>query len=146
MTFLKISKKLLKYYSGTAIFTFLNTLLLLSAVDFPMKLDLYLKDIELSVETFSGFSVFVRGDSCILNCHKGFKVSEQLSLYSIKLYIDIRISWLSAPSMCSSFMWVMHFVNGAQLTRQSLLFKNLVIILWKRCFHFQMISQTIYKL
>ena len=76
MTFLKISKKLLKYFSGTAIFTFLNTLLLLSAVDFPMKLDLYLKDVELSVETFPGFPAFVRGDSYLLNYHKLFEVSE----------------------------------------------------------------------
>ena len=39
-------QKLLKYFSGTAIFTFLNTLLSSRAVDSPMKLDLYLKDDE----------------------------------------------------------------------------------------------------
>ena len=41
-----------------------------------MKLDLYLKDVELSVETFPGFPAFVRGDSYILNYHKLFEVSE----------------------------------------------------------------------
>ena len=39
-------QKLLKYFSGTAIFTFLNTLLSSTAVGSPMKLDLYLKDDE----------------------------------------------------------------------------------------------------
>ena len=50
---------------------------------------------------------------CLLNCHKFPDVSEKLSLYSIKLYKGIVISAFSALSMCSSFMWVIHFVRGA---------------------------------
>ena len=42
----------------------------------PLKLDLYLKDDELSTETLSGFPAFVTGDSSLLNYHKLPKVSE----------------------------------------------------------------------
>ena len=41
-----------------------------------MKLDLYLKDVELAAETLSGFPAFVTGDSSHLNCHKLPEVSE----------------------------------------------------------------------
>ena len=75
---------------------------------------MYLNDYELSTETVSGFPAAVTGDSSLLNCHKRPEVSEQLSLYSVKLYIGIAISRYSASSTCSLFMWVMHFVNGAQ--------------------------------
>ena len=71
-----VLQKLLKYFRGTTIFTSLNTLLLLTAVDSPMKLNLYLKDDELSTETLSGFPEFVTGDSPLLNCHKLPEVSE----------------------------------------------------------------------
>ena len=83
--------QLLKYFSGTAISRFLNTLLLLAAVDSPLRLDLYLKYVELFTETLSEFPSFVRDDSSLLNGHKLPEVSEKLSLYSIKLYIDITI-------------------------------------------------------
>ena len=56
-------QKLLEYFSGTTIFTFLNTLPFLIVADSPMKLDLYLKYVELAVETLPGFSSFVRGNS-----------------------------------------------------------------------------------
>ena len=69
-------QKLLKYFSGTAIFTFLNTILLSTEIDSPMKLDLYVKDVELTVETLSGFSAIFTGDSSFLNCHKLPEVSE----------------------------------------------------------------------
>ena len=36
------------------------------------------------------------------------------------MYIDIIISRLSASSTCSSFMRVMHFVNGAQYLNTTL--------------------------
>ena len=54
--------KLLKYFSGTAIFTSSNTLLPSTAVDSPMRLDLCLGDLESSVVTLAGFhcSYFVR--------------------------------------------------------------------------------------
>ena len=65
-------QKLPKYFSGTAIFTFLN--MPLSAVPKgSKKLDLYLKDVELAVETLSGFPAFVTGDSSLLNCHRLLK-------------------------------------------------------------------------
>ena len=48
----------------------------LTSVDFPMKLDLYLKDVELFVETLSGFPSFVTGDSSLLNYHKLPEASE----------------------------------------------------------------------
>ena len=41
-----------------------------------MKLDLYLKDVELAVETLSGFPSLFIGDSLFLNCHKLPQVSE----------------------------------------------------------------------
>ena len=63
-------KKLLKYFSGTAIFTFLNTLLPSAAVDSPMKLDLYFKNVELTVEKLSGFPASNTGDSSLLNVLK----------------------------------------------------------------------------
>ena len=85
-----------------------------------MKLVLYLKDVELSVEAFSEFPAFVTSDSSLSNCHKPPEVSEQLSLYSIKLYIGIIISRFSALSTCSSFIWFMHFVNGAQFLNANL--------------------------
>ena len=91
------------YFSGTAIFTSLNTPLSV-AVSGLKRLDLYLKDVELAVETLSGFTAFVTADSSLLNYHKILEVSEKLSLYSIKLYIGIIISRLSALSTCSSFM------------------------------------------
>ena len=45
-------------------------------VDSPMKLDLYLKDVELTVETSSGFPSLFTGASSLLNCHKLPQVSE----------------------------------------------------------------------
>ena len=62
-------QKLLKYFCGTAIFTFLNTHLS-AAISGLKKLDLYLKDVELSAETLSGVPALVSGDSLLLNCHK----------------------------------------------------------------------------
>ena len=85
---------MLKYFSGTAIFTLLDILLPVTVTESPMKLDLYLKDDELSTETLSGFPTFVAGDYFLLNCHKLLEVSEQLSLYSIKMCIGITISRL----------------------------------------------------
>ena len=41
-----------------------------------MKLVLYLKDVELSVEAFSEFPAFATSDSSLLNCHKPTEVSE----------------------------------------------------------------------
>ena len=58
-------QNLLKYFSGTAIFTFLNTLLLATVAESPMRLDLYLKDDKLSTETLSGFPAVVTGDTVI---------------------------------------------------------------------------------
>ena len=69
-------QKLLKYFRGTANFTFVHILFLLTAFDSPKKLDLYLKDVKLSVATLSGFLVFVTEDLSLLNCHKRPDVSE----------------------------------------------------------------------
>ena len=57
-------QKLLKYFSGTAIFTSLNTPLS-AAVSGLKKLHWYLKDVELAVETSLGFPAFVTGDSSL---------------------------------------------------------------------------------
>ena len=70
-----ISPNILKYFSGTAIFTLLNTPLSAS-VSGLKKLDLYLEDGELSAETLSGFPMFVKSDSSLSNCHKFPKVSQ----------------------------------------------------------------------
>ena len=48
---------------------FLNTLLLLTAVDSPMRLNLYLKDHESVVVTLTGFLLFIFCSS-LLNCHR----------------------------------------------------------------------------
>ena len=53
-------------------------MLLLTAADSLMKLVLYSKDVELSLETFSGFPSFVTADSSLLNYHKLPQVSEWL--------------------------------------------------------------------
>ena len=68
-------QKLLKYFSGTAIFTFLNAPLS-AVVSGLKKVDLYLKDAELSTETLSGCPAAVTGDSSLLNCNKLPEVSE----------------------------------------------------------------------
>ena len=82
---------------------------------------MYLKGVELTKETLSGFTAFVSGNWSLLNCYKFPEVSEYLSLYSIKLYIDkLHISRLLAPSTCSSFIWVMHLVYGAQFLNTTL--------------------------
>ena len=67
MTFLKIAKNCLNT---------LRTPLPLAEVDFCMRLDLYLKDVELTVETSAGFPASLAGDSFLLNCHKLAAVSE----------------------------------------------------------------------
>ena len=74
-------QKLLKYFSGKAIFTFLNTPLS-AEVSSLKKLDLYLKDVELVVEMLSEFPAFVTGDSSLLNCLK-------LTSCSVWIIIDI---------------------------------------------------------
>ena len=111
-------KKLLTFFSRTDIFTPLNTPLS-AAVSGLKKLDPYLKDDESSVVTLAGFPLF-RFCLSLLNYHRLSEMSEQLSLYSVKLYICIIISRLSALSTCSSFMWLMHFENGAQFLNATL--------------------------
>ena len=68
-------QKLLKYFSGTAIFTSLNTPLS-AEVSCLKKPDFYLKDVKLSIETLSGLPAFVAGDSSLLNYHKRPEVTE----------------------------------------------------------------------
>ena len=68
-------QKLLKHFSGTAILKVLSTPLS-AATSGSKKLDLYLKDEELSTETLSGLLAFARGDSSLLNCYKLPEVSE----------------------------------------------------------------------
>ena len=69
-------QKLLKYFSGTVIFTFLNTPLS-AAVSGLKKLVLHLKDNESAVETSTRFSAFATGDSSLLNCHQFPEVSDK---------------------------------------------------------------------
>ena len=59
-------EKLHTYLKGTTAFTSLNFLLAPSAVDSPKRLDLYLKDVELSVVTSGFVTTF---NSSLLNCH-----------------------------------------------------------------------------
>ena len=61
-------QKLLKYFSGTAIFTSLSTPVS-SAVSGLKKLHLYLKGDESSAVTLAGFPLFIFCSS-LLNCHK----------------------------------------------------------------------------
>ena len=68
-------QNLLKYFSRTAIFTFLNTPLSAASKGLK-KLDLYLKDVELAVETLPEFPDFVTSNSSLLNCHRLPEVSQ----------------------------------------------------------------------
>ena len=103
-------QKLLKYFSGTTIFTpSFFFLFAPSATVLPIRFDLYLKDVELLLVKLI-FSII----SSLLNCHKLPEVSEQLSLYTIKLNIGIVILICSASSIKVSFISVLHFLNGAQ--------------------------------
>ena len=61
-------QKLFKYFSGTAVFTFLNTPVS-SAVVGLKKLDLYLKDVESYLVTLAGFPLFIFCSS-LLNCYR----------------------------------------------------------------------------
>ena len=85
---------MLRYFNGTAPFTFFNTPLPLTGAGYPKTLDLYLNDGELFVVTLSEFPAI--GDLSLLH------------------YIGIIMSRLLAVSICSSFIWVTHSVNGAQ--------------------------------
>ena len=91
-------QKLLRYFNGTAPFTFFNTPLPLTGAGYPKTLDLYLNDGELFVVTLSEFPA--TGDLSLLH------------------YIGIIMSRLLAVSICSSFIWVTHSVNGAQFLMQ----------------------------
>ena len=68
-------QKLVKYFNGTAIFTYLNTPLS-SAVSGLKKLDLYLKDDEFVVLRITGAPSLFTGDPWLLNCHKLPQVSK----------------------------------------------------------------------
>ena len=72
-------------------------ILLSTAVDSPVRLDLYLKDVELVVLTLTGTPLLMLSSS-LLNCDKLPEMSQYLLLYSVKLYIGIIISRLSALS------------------------------------------------
>ena len=113
---------LLKYFSRTTIFAFYNVP---PAAAFPKILDFYLKHDEIFLETLSGFPASVTVS--LLNCHKLPHVWEYLLLYSIKLCIGIIISTFAAVSMCSSFIWVTHLVNGAQFLNATSAFSILPV-------------------
>ena len=63
-------KKLEGYFKGTTIFTSLNFLLVPSALDSFKRLDLYLRDVELSVLTPLGIPALIMFYSSLLNHHK----------------------------------------------------------------------------
>ena len=100
-------QKLLKYFSGRAIFTpffvlFVSVLLI--------RFALYLNEGALSsLITFALATI-----SSLLKFHKLPEVSEELSLYLIKLYIDLVILIKSGSSTRVPSISVEHFLNGAQ--------------------------------
>ena len=69
MAFLKVSKNYSDILVEHLILTSINTPLS-SAVNGWRKHDLYLKDVEIAVETLSGFLAFVSVDLSLLNCHR----------------------------------------------------------------------------
>ena len=69
MAFLKVSKNYSDILVEHLILTSINTPLS-SAVNGLRKHDLYLKDVEIAVETLSGFLAFVSVDLSLLNCHR----------------------------------------------------------------------------
>ena len=69
MAFLKVSKNYSDILVEHLILTSINTPLS-SAVNGLRKHDLYLKDVEIAVETVSGFLAFVSVDLSLLNCHR----------------------------------------------------------------------------
>ena len=52
---------------------------------------------------------------------------KNVSLYSIKLYMDIPVLIFSAVWICSLFTWVMHFVNRAQFLNATLVSESLFV-------------------
>ena len=91
---------MLKYFSGTTLFTFLSTLLLPTVAGFPEILDLYFNDDELSIETLIRFLALFVGHSFLSNCYK----LPETSLYWTKLYISIIMSRFLAVPTCSPFI------------------------------------------
>ena len=83
----------------------------------PITFDLYLNDDELSAVKLLFPSI-----SSHLNCHKLPEASEQLSLYSIELYIGIAILICPASLTKVSFISVLHFSSGAQFVNATFVF------------------------
>ena len=69
-------QKLLKYFSGTTIFTFSFFLFAPSALVLPINFDLYLNDEEFSAVISIKVPLLSIGCSFLLNCHKLLDVSE----------------------------------------------------------------------
>ena len=76
MTFLKISKKLLKYFSGTTIFAPSFLLFASSATVSPIQFDLYLNDEGFYAVRLIEAPLLSIGCSSLLNRHKLPEVSE----------------------------------------------------------------------
>ena len=103
-------QKLLKYFNGTAIFTSSFFLFAPSATVLLIRFALYLNEGALSsLITFALATI-----SSLLKFHKLPEVSEELSLYLIKLYIDLVILIKSGSSTRVPSISVEHFLNGAQ--------------------------------
>ena len=79
---------MIRYFNGTTIFELY--VLLTAYVVFLTRADLYLNDSELKIPLLTFKSTLLAGGSSLLDCHKLPDVSSYiLSLYSIKLYMDI---------------------------------------------------------
>ena len=85
-----------------------------SALVLLIKFDLYFNDEEFSAVILIKAPLLFIGCSSLLNYHKLPEVSEQLPLYSIKLYIGIVILIKFASSTKVSLISVLHFLNGAK--------------------------------
>ena len=82
---------------------------------FPVTFYLGLNELVVSLLSLnSGRSPLFAADLSLQYCNKLPNFFEELSLYSIKLYISVAAPMFLALSTCVLFIWLMQSVNGAQ--------------------------------
>ena len=104
---------------------------------FPVTFYLGLNELVVSLLSLnSGRSPLFAADLSLQYCNKLPNFFEELSLYSIKLYISVAAPMFLALSTCVLFIWLMQSVNEAQ-------FLNIWINIWIFCGDFIVILSVI---
>ena len=107
----RVFQKLLRYFNGTIISTFFVPLFPVWSVNFILGSNESLVALAL---VKSAIAPLATAATFLQNCHKIPDVFEELSLYSIKLYIGITTLIYWASSICVLLILLMQVVNGAQ--------------------------------